>query len=126
METQIYLAPVPKRNQYFQEIPIILNSFHSKHLHKLSFPHSHSKKPMQVPFPRRLSDLSLPKIRPDPSPLNFTNSKKIHFLVQGARKTTRTKFLKNGAVPLGRKNEKLPMKEIAMGTEFDAEFEDEF
>jgi hypothetical protein len=122
MENQIYLAPVPKRNKYFQEIPIILNSFHSKHLHKLSFPHP-SKEPMQSSPHRRLSDLTLPNLRQEVSPLSFTNSKKIHFIIQGSRKTTKTRIRKAVLPAGGQKWSKRPMREIALGTDFEEELD---
>lgn len=124
METKFYLVPVPKRNKYFQENPIILNSFHSKHLHKLSIHHSHSRKPMPNSFHCRLSELSLPKIRREQSPLNFTNTKKIHFLVQGNRKTTKGMLRNSVVLPGGgQKLTTKPMREIAMGTDFEEDFE---
>lgn len=126
MESQFYLVPVPKRNKYFQENPIILNSFQSKLQHKGSIHHSHSRKPMPNSFHSRLSDLSLPKIRPELSPLNFTNTKKIHFLVQGKRKTTKGKLRNSFVLPGGGlKLTTKPVREIAMGTDYEGDFEED-
>ena len=109
-----------KRSTYFQEFPIILNTFQSKKLTKYISPRNQLKKPLISYHCGRLSDVTLPKISiiQEFSTQPALKKRSLHFYIQGNRKNHKEKYCNFDFLPgTTRKTTKKIMKSEAMGTD---------